>query len=77
MGQRTIGGTLNHMHLVIRAPPAGCAYKFSCSTLSVPNCQATRRLHKGWDTARGSRGRGRARTMDLPGHLSVKPEGTL
>ncbi|KAG5448299.1 Craniofacial development protein 1 [Clonorchis sinensis] len=44
-----------------------------CSTLSVPNCHATRRLHEGWDTARlpkprqgKSRGRGRVRTTDLP-----------
>ncbi|GAA53399.1 hypothetical protein CLF_110145 [Clonorchis sinensis] len=44
-----------------------------CSTLSVPNCHATRRLHEDWDTARlskprqgKSRGRGRIRTTDLP-----------
>ncbi|KAG5443138.1 hypothetical protein CSKR_108533 [Clonorchis sinensis] len=48
---------------------------FSCSTLSVPNCRATRRLHEGWDTARvpkprqgRSRGRGRVLTADLPCH---------
>ncbi|KAG5455245.1 hypothetical protein CSKR_106449 [Clonorchis sinensis] len=46
---------------------------FSCSTLSVPSCHATRRKHEGWDTARlpkpkqgKSRGRGRVRTTDLP-----------
>ncbi|KAG5442130.1 hypothetical protein CSKR_111477, partial [Clonorchis sinensis] len=46
---------------------------FSCSTLSVPSCHTTRRLHEGWDTARlakprqgNSRGRGRLRTTDLP-----------
>ncbi|KER19830.1 hypothetical protein T265_11496 [Opisthorchis viverrini] len=45
----------------------------SCSTLSVPNCHTTRRLHEGWDNARmpkprqgKSRGRGRIRTTDLP-----------
>ncbi|KER33697.1 hypothetical protein T265_00576 [Opisthorchis viverrini] len=45
---------------------------FSCSTLPVPNCHATRRLHEGSDTARlprprqgKSRGRGRVRTTDL------------
>ncbi|KAG5446267.1 hypothetical protein CSKR_110309 [Clonorchis sinensis] len=45
---------------------------FSCSTLSVPNCHATRSLQEGWDTARlpkfrqgKSRGRGRIRTTDL------------
>ncbi|KAG5441173.1 hypothetical protein CSKR_202102 [Clonorchis sinensis] len=43
---------------------------FSCSTLSVPSCHATRRKHEGWDTARlpkprqeESRGRGRVRTF--------------
>ncbi|KAG5443320.1 hypothetical protein CSKR_107288 [Clonorchis sinensis] len=46
---------------------------FSCSTLSVPSCHATRRKHEGWDTARlpkprqgKSRGRGGVRTTDLP-----------
>ncbi|KER28433.1 hypothetical protein T265_04741 [Opisthorchis viverrini] len=46
---------------------------FSCSTLPVPNCHATRRKHEGWDTARlpkprqgKSSGGGRIRTMDLP-----------
>ncbi|KER19912.1 hypothetical protein T265_15432, partial [Opisthorchis viverrini] len=46
---------------------------FSCSTLSVPYCHATRRLHEGWDTVRlpkprqgKSRGRGPVRTTDLP-----------
>ncbi|GAA50603.1 hypothetical protein CLF_104782 [Clonorchis sinensis] len=46
---------------------------FSCSTLSVPNCHATRRKHESWDTAKlpkprhgKSRGTGRARTTDLP-----------
>ncbi|KAG5445470.1 hypothetical protein CSKR_103718 [Clonorchis sinensis] len=46
---------------------------FSCSTLSVPNCHATRRLHEGWDTARlpkprqgKLRDRGRVRTTNLP-----------
>ncbi|KAG5451749.1 hypothetical protein CSKR_109181 [Clonorchis sinensis] len=42
---------------------------FSCSTLSVPSCHATRRKHEGWGTARlpkprqgKSRGRGGVRT---------------
>ncbi|KER20973.1 hypothetical protein T265_15201, partial [Opisthorchis viverrini] len=46
---------------------------FSFSTLSVPNCHATQRLHEGWDTARlpkprqeKSRGRGWVRTTNLP-----------
>ncbi|KER25062.1 hypothetical protein T265_07400 [Opisthorchis viverrini] len=46
---------------------------FSCSTLPVPSCHATRRRHDGLDTARSpkprqgqSRGRGRVRTMNLP-----------
>ncbi|KER24376.1 hypothetical protein T265_07935 [Opisthorchis viverrini] len=46
---------------------------FSCSTLSVPSCHATRGKHEGWDTARlpkprqgESRGRGQVRTTDLP-----------
>ncbi|KER19360.1 hypothetical protein T265_15565, partial [Opisthorchis viverrini] len=30
---------------------------FSCSTLSVPNCRATRRKHECWDTARLSKPR--------------------
>ncbi|KAG5453526.1 Potassium voltage-gated channel protein eag [Clonorchis sinensis] len=45
---------------------------FSCSTLSVPNCHAIRRLHEGWDTARlpkprqgKSRGRGGVQTTDI------------
>ncbi|KAG5442176.1 hypothetical protein CSKR_104476 [Clonorchis sinensis] len=50
--------------------------KLSVSLL-VPNCHATRRLHGGWDTARlpkpsqgKSRGRGRFRTMGLPGNTA-------
>ncbi|KER26509.1 hypothetical protein T265_06232 [Opisthorchis viverrini] len=46
---------------------------FSCSTLPVPSCHATRRKHEGWDTARlpkprqgKSSGGGRIRTTDLP-----------
>ncbi|KAG5452250.1 hypothetical protein CSKR_106884, partial [Clonorchis sinensis] len=43
---------------------------FSRGTLSVPSCHATRRKYKDWDTARlskgKSRGRGRARTTNLP-----------
>ncbi|KAG5452392.1 hypothetical protein CSKR_100797 [Clonorchis sinensis] len=46
---------------------------FSCSTLSVPSCHATRGKHEGWDNARlpkprqgKSRGRARVRTTDLP-----------
>ncbi|KER26134.1 LOW QUALITY PROTEIN: hypothetical protein T265_14065 [Opisthorchis viverrini] len=45
---------------------------FSCSTLSVPSCHATRREHEGWGAGRlprprqgKSRGRGRVRTTDL------------
>ncbi|KER20099.1 hypothetical protein T265_15392, partial [Opisthorchis viverrini] len=30
----------------------GLVVSFSCSTLSGPNCHATRRKHEGWDTAR-------------------------
>ncbi|KER34212.1 hypothetical protein T265_12445, partial [Opisthorchis viverrini] len=30
---------------------------FSCSTLPVPSCHATRRKHEGWDTARLSKPR--------------------
>ncbi|GAA47879.1 exosome complex exonuclease RRP6, partial [Clonorchis sinensis] len=45
---------------------------FSCNTLSVPSCDATRGKHEGWDTARlpkprqgKSRGRGQVRTTDV------------
>ncbi|KER33065.1 hypothetical protein T265_12682, partial [Opisthorchis viverrini] len=46
---------------------------FSCGTLSVPNCHATRKNHEGWDVARllkprqmKRRVRGRVQTTDLP-----------
>ncbi|KAG5452645.1 hypothetical protein CSKR_114247 [Clonorchis sinensis] len=46
---------------------------FSCNTLPVPSCHATRRTHEGWDSARSpkpkqgkSRGRGGVRTTDIP-----------
>ncbi|KER31989.1 hypothetical protein T265_01916 [Opisthorchis viverrini] len=60
---------------------------FSCSTLPVPSCHATRRKYDGWDTARlpkprqgKSSGGGRIRTADLQvsnprsnhfGHLAI------
>ncbi|KAG5445890.1 hypothetical protein CSKR_109646 [Clonorchis sinensis] len=55
---------LASLELMSFGPPSPTT--FSCSTLSVPNCHATRRNHEGWDTARlpkprqgKSRGRGR------------------
>ncbi|KER27715.1 hypothetical protein T265_05274 [Opisthorchis viverrini] len=45
---------------------------FTCTTLPVPSCHATRKKHEGWDTARlpkprqgKSSGGGRIRTTDL------------
>ncbi|KER34076.1 hypothetical protein T265_12497, partial [Opisthorchis viverrini] len=57
---------------------------FSCDTLPVPNCHATRRKHEGWDTVRlpkprqgKSRGGGRVRTTDLPVLQSPKTSNTI
>ncbi|KAG5454078.1 hypothetical protein CSKR_112622 [Clonorchis sinensis] len=47
--QRPIAG----MTILAVMRPADLYNKsFSCSTLSVPSCHATRRKHEGWDTAR-------------------------
>ncbi|KAG5447835.1 hypothetical protein CSKR_102287, partial [Clonorchis sinensis] len=47
--------TLRVVYFVYRIQPTKWTYLtmwFSCGTLFVPNCHATRRLHEGWDTAR-------------------------
>ncbi|KER22219.1 hypothetical protein T265_09641 [Opisthorchis viverrini] len=36
-----------------------------CSTLSVPSCHVTRRLHEGWDTARSPKPRQRTREAQV------------
>ncbi|KAG5448122.1 hypothetical protein CSKR_106379 [Clonorchis sinensis] len=59
-----------------------CSKSFSCITLSVSNCHATRRKHEGWDTTRSpkprqekSRCRGWVRTKDIPAQ-SVRHTGS-
>ncbi|KER24453.1 hypothetical protein T265_14421, partial [Opisthorchis viverrini] len=40
-------------------------WTFRCSTLSVPNCHVTRRLHKGWDTSRLPKPREGSRELEV------------
>ncbi|KAG5454558.1 THO complex subunit 3 [Clonorchis sinensis] len=49
-------GHLAQINLVLR-DSLGTQLNLSCSTLSVPNCHATRKKHEGWDTARLTKAR--------------------